>query len=115
MRAVVLGSVVALAAIAGSVSAGKERPYNSTRDDLETARRSPSRLIAKHRNATCEANDLCDLVGYVVFDCTNVQGEFEGADFGKTVSLDNGMIFEFQEYNYSYSYRPDAIVFAKAT
>jgi len=53
-------------------------------------------------------------VGYTAGASTNVVGEFEGADFDKPVKLDNGMIFEFTEYNYTYSYRPDVIVFARA-
>jgi hypothetical protein len=55
----------------------------------------------------------CDLVGYTCISCSNVKGEFEGADFDKPVILDNGMIFTFNEYNYSYSYRPDVAIFAK--
>ena len=54
------------------------------------------------------------LVGYTAIVSTHVVGEFEGADFDKPVKLDNGMIFEFTEYNYTYSYRPDVIVFARA-
>jgi hypothetical protein len=56
--------------------------------------------------------DVCDLEGYTCIVCTNVVGEFEGADFDKPVKLDNGMIFEFNEYNYTYSYRPEVAVFA---
>jgi|SRR5262245_5770644 len=116
MKAVVFSSVVALVTISGTVAVRRDRAYDSTRgDDMLSAHLSLSRLLAGHRNASCEASDLCDLVGYMIFDCSNVVGEFEGADFGKTVSLDNGMIFEFQEYNYTYSYRPDAIVFALRT
>lgn len=61
---------------------------------------------------TCDASDLCDLVGFVVVACSNVVGTFEGADFGKSVSLVNGMIFTFEEYEYSYSYQPNAVVLA---
>jgi hypothetical protein len=78
-------------------------PYgNDGRHVVRTAKRS-----------MCEASDLCEVVGYVVLACSNVVGEFEGADFGKSVSLDNGMIFTFDEYNYSYAYRPDAVVLAR--
>jgi hypothetical protein len=55
----------------------------------------------------------CDLVGYTCIDCSNVVGDFEGADFDKPIKLDNGMVFEFQEYNYTYSYRPEVAVFYK--
>jgi hypothetical protein len=59
-----------------------------------------------------EAEDLAEFVGFTIIDASHVDGEFEGADFDKTVRLENGMIFEFLEYNYSYSYRPVAIVLA---
>ena len=66
------------------------------------------------RAASCDASDLSQVVGYTAITSTNVAGDFEGADYDKPVKLDNGMIFEFTEYNYSYSYRPDVIVFARA-
>ena len=59
--------------------------------------------------------DVCDLVGYTCVDCSNVVGDFEGADYDKPVALDNGMIFTFNEYNYTYSYRPEVAVFARKT
>jgi hypothetical protein len=59
-----------------------------------------------------EATDLCDLIGYTVVACSNVEDEFEGADFDKPVRLDNGMVFQFTEYSYTYAYRPDAVVLA---
>ena len=40
-----------------------------------------------------KAGDFKKLVGYTVVEITNVQGEFEGADFGKSIALDNGMVF----------------------
>lgn len=55
--------------------------------------------------------DPCDLVGYTCIDCSTVVGDFEGADFDKPVKLDNGMIFEFQDYRYTYSYRPEVAIF----
>ncbi len=68
----------------------------------------------RDRPASCDASDFSELVGYTAIVSTNVVGEFEGADYDKPVKLDNGMIFEFTEYNYTYSYRPDVIVFARA-
>ena len=44
------------------------------------------------------------LVGYEVVDVTTLPGEFEGAEFGQQVELENGMVFEFEDYGYSYSY-----------
>lgn len=52
-------------------------------------------------------------VGYTIVASTSASGELEGADFDKLVKLDNGMIFEFQTYNYFYVYHPDVIVFTK--
>jgi hypothetical protein len=59
------------------------------------------------------ASTLGELVGYTVFASTNATGELEGADYDKVVKLDNGMIFEFETYDYFYAYHPDVIVFAK--
>lgn len=53
------------------------------------------------------------MVGYTIIAATHVAGDFEGADHDKTVKLDNGMVFEFLEYSYSYSYRPEAVVLAR--
>lgn len=59
-----------------------------------------------------DADDLSDLLGYTMVAFTNVDGEFEGAEYGKLLQLENHMVFEFHEYNYSYSYRPSVAVFA---
>lgn len=61
-----------------------------------------------------DASTLGQLEGYTIVAVTNTTGDFEGADFDKVVKLDNGMIFEFHEYDYFYESRPDVIVFAKA-
>lgn len=50
--------------------------------------------------------DLCK-DGYYVFNKTSISGTFEGCDYEKVYKLDNGLKFECQEYNYSYSYYPD--------
>jgi len=62
---------------------------------------------------TLDADALAGLVGYTIVAASTVAGEFEGADFDKLVKLDNGMVFEFQEYSYTYSYRPTAVVLAR--
>lgn len=59
------------------------------------------------------ASDLGSLMGYTIVASTNAAGELDGADYDKVVKLDNGMVFEFQTYDYFYAYRPDVIVFAK--
>jgi len=60
-----------------------------------------------------DVSDLHELVGYTLLTITDVPGTFEGADFNKVVKLSNGMVFEFEEYNYSYSYMPAVAVFAR--
>ena len=37
---------------------------------------------------------------------TNVVGDFEGCDFDKLISFDNGLVFECHAYHYHYAYRP---------
>ena len=70
-------------------------------------------VLAAPAFARLTARDFRKLVGFTVIEITNVVGAFEGADFDKPVALDNGMVFTFNEYNYSYSYRPDVVVLAK--
>ena len=41
---------------------------------------------------SCDVNDLNELLGYTVIAVTNVDGTFDGADFGKLVKLDNGIV-----------------------
>jgi hypothetical protein len=72
-----------------------------------------SMLFLNHNVMALDAGDLDELLGYTMIDYSNVSNDFEGADFDKTVKLDNGMIFEFTEYSYTYSYRPDVAVFAR--
>jgi hypothetical protein len=62
--------------------------------------------------ANC-ADDLADLLGYTIVAVSTVAGDFEGADFDKPVKLENGMVFEFSTYSYTYSYRPRAAVLAR--
>lgn len=57
--------------------------------------------------------DLTELKGFTLVTSTYVDGDFEGADFDKVVKLDNGMIFQFNTYSYTYSYHPAANVFAQ--
>ena len=59
--------------------------------------------------------DSEELVGFEVIDNSTVEGDFEGSDFDEIVSLDNGMKFSFNDYNYNYSYRPDVVILAKKT
>ena len=59
------------------------------------------------------SDTLSELVGYTIIAASNVRGDFEGASTDKPVKLDNGMVFEFTEDEYAYSYRPSAVVFAR--
>lgn len=63
-------------------------------------------------NFALDADDLHELLGYTMVAHSNVSGDFEGADFDKLVKFDNGMVFEFSEYSYNYSFRPAVAVFA---
>ena len=58
------------------------------------------------------AGDLEDLAkrGYAVVEETNVDGEFNGCDYDRRITLDNRLIFVCSEYSYSYSYRPDVLI-----
>ena len=60
-----------------------------------------------------DASQFNELLGYTIVACTNASGEVEGADFDKLIKLDNGMVFEFETYDYFYAYRPDVVVLAK--
>ena len=95
---------IALIALASLTAGGAIAPAARSHPVVRSGRHTPS----------CDASDLCDLVGYTVVACSNVVGEFNGAEIDSTVALDNGMRFRFTEYNYSYSYRPDAAVLAKS-
>jgi hypothetical protein len=63
--------------------------------------------------AALDADDLSELLGYTMVAASNVDDEFEGAEPDKVVRLDNGMVFQFDEYNYAYAYRPSVAVFAE--
>lgn len=60
-----------------------------------------------------EASDLSDMEGWTITAVTNVRDDFEGCDFDKGIQFDNGWTLTCTEYSYSYSYHPDAVVFAK--
>ena len=46
-----------------------------------------------------DADALAGLVGFTIVAASKVKGDFEGADFEKLVGLDNGMIFQFNEFS----------------
>lgn len=51
--------------------------------------------------------------GYTVVSVTQVDGEFQGCDFGKIIRLMDGTALKCSSYGYTYAYMPDAVVFAK--
>lgn len=42
---------------------------------------------------------------------TTVSSEFEGCDFDRRISFDNGLIFVCDSYSYTYSYRPNVKIY----
>jgi hypothetical protein len=42
---------------------------------------------------------------------TYISGEFNGCDFDKVYSMDNGLLFQCSTYSYTYSYRPEVKIF----
>jgi hypothetical protein len=66
---------------------------------------SPSRL-RRCASATRRLDDL---------SVTSIDGEFERRDFGRKINLEDGTVLTCAEYNYTYSYSPDAVVFGKRT
>lgn len=66
------------------------------------------------RGQAVEVSQLSELLGYTMIADTNAVGELNGVDFGTVVKMDNGMIFEFQTYDYFYEVRPEVAVFAKS-
>jgi hypothetical protein len=57
---------------------------------------------------------LSKLEGYTVVAVTQVDGEFKGCDWDRPIKLQNGMTLKCRTYSYSYSYAPEAAVFAKS-
>ena len=60
-----------------------------------------------------DASDLSDMEGWTIVAVTSVEGEFEGCDFDKKIGFRNGWVLTCSDYSYSYSYQPDAVIFAK--
>jgi len=57
-------------------------------------------------------SDLEDLArqGYAVVEETQVDGEFEGCEYDKSIPLMNGLIFVCKTYSYYYSYMPEVLI-----
>jgi hypothetical protein len=66
-------------------------------------------------SGSIDIDKLGTLVDYRIAAAAHVDGSFDGADYDKPVLLDNGWLFKFRAYHYSYAYRPAAIVLVKLT
>jgi hypothetical protein len=61
-----------------------------------------------------EASDFTQLVGYTVVASAKLRGDYYGVDPGRPIELDNGMAFALEARFSTFSYRPSAVVFARA-
>lgn len=68
------------------------------------------------------ADELEDLVGYVIVAAKTVEGwrdgrkrgdDFEGCEHGRVIVFTDGTALTCNTYSYSYSYRPTAVILAK--
>jgi hypothetical protein len=69
-------------------------------------------VIARGREVVLIGDEKID--GYIhdgSVHSTYISDEFEGCDFDKVYTLDNGLIFQCNTYSYTYSYRPKVKVF----
>ncbi|MEJ2060476.1 MAG: hypothetical protein P8Y64_08315 [Gammaproteobacteria bacterium] len=57
-------------------------------------------------------SDLEDLArdGYAVIEKTQVDGDFDGCDFGRRIPLMDGLIFVCSGYGYSYAFMPEVLI-----
>ncbi len=62
-----------------------------------------------------DASDFSGLEGWTVAAVTQVEDEFEGCDFDRRIEFDNGLTLTCSTFSYTYSFRPDAVIFFKST
>ncbi|ARM89528.1 hypothetical protein RHEC894_CH03256 [Rhizobium sp. CIAT894] len=83
------------------------------------ARRRKRKIIAQATAITllltphyASASDLENLAlqGYAVALTTQVNGTYEGCEYGKQLELMNGLIFVCSTYRYHYSYMPRVLI-----
>ena len=72
-------------------------------------------LAATAQADSISTDELSKVVGYTVLAVTHARGSFDGADYDKAIALDNGWVFEFREYGYSYAFRPEVVIFVKGS
>jgi hypothetical protein len=70
-------------------------------------------LLAGPAGADRCTRHLKRLQGYTVVAVTQVDGEFQGCDFGKVIRFTDGKALRCNSYGYTYAYMPDAVIFAK--
>lgn len=73
-------------------------------------------------SADISESDLANLKGYTILGSWTITGwydpgkkgskgdAFEGCEFGRVLILDGNLSITCAEYNYSYSYRPTAVI-----
>jgi hypothetical protein len=63
-------------------------------------------------NLAAEASTLDRLArrGFGVIEQTQVNGEFQGCEYGRRISLMDGLIFVCSGYSYHYSYGPETLI-----
>jgi len=66
-------------------------------------------LLAAFAAAASDLEDLA-LDGYGVLSKTQVDGEFEGCEYDKQISLMNGLVFVCSTYHYHYAYSPRVLI-----
>ena len=59
------------------------------------------------------ASNFRGMEGWVIIATTQVEDDFEGCDFDKVINFLNGMALECSTYSYTYSFMPNAVIFAK--
>ncbi len=70
-------------------------------------------IIASPVALALDASDFNDLEGWTISAVTSVHGDFKGCEHNKRIRFENGWTLTCSEYSYSYSYQPDAVIFAK--
>ena len=60
------------------------------------------------------ASDFRGMEGWTIIATTQVEDEFEGCDFDKVIKFMNGMALKCSTFSYTYSFMPNAVIFAKS-
>ncbi|PWI54502.1 hypothetical protein B5K03_10045 [Rhizobium phaseoli] len=66
-------------------------------------------LLMPHYAIASDLETLA-LEGYAVALTTQVNGTYEGCEYGKQIGLMNGLIFVCSTYHYHYSYMPRVLI-----